>query len=483
MKTLLMMMVALGGAFAGSALDLAGWRGETVSAWLPTGETVGAAPAGFVVKTGVARDVKYAPKPKAAERLTAKDRVEWNSKAEGPKVVQVKIPVDAKPGCYAIGDVNIRVVNHVLPPAKDWKYYLDLWQHPWAVSRTAGVKPFSREHYAAMEPIWKLLASAGQKTLTTSLVDLPWNHQCQDGYEAMVKYVRRADGTSTIDWSTFDEYVTFGRSCGLGPDIACYTMCPWGYKVSWYDESGRMQKAEAKPGTPFFKEYWGPFLKSFAAHLKEKGWFQDTIISLDERSPEDLRNTVEFLQAMAPGMRIAMAGNRKPSEFKGIVVDSYSQSLGHVNPDFLAEVPQRQKEGKVTTYYICCGPSRPNTFMDSELDEAFWCGAYPAMCGLDGLLRWAWNSWPLDACADASYGNWRSGDTFLVYPDGSPSARFLELLNGIQQAEKFNILKKQGVRVDELKALAARYDLKAALGKKPGDFKDLVKVTKETLNK
>ena len=483
MNRLLMTFAAVGGVFAAGAIELAAWRGETVSAWLPAGESVGTVPAGFVVKTGVARDVKYAPKPKATERLIAKDRVEWNSKAEGPKVVQVQVPADAKPGCYAIGDVKVRVVDQVLPPARDWKYYLDLWQHPWAVSRTAGVKPFSKEHYAAMEPIWKLLASAGQKTLTVSLVDLPWNHQCQDGYEAMVKYTRRADGTTTVDFSQFDAYVEFGRTCGLGPHISCYTMCPWGYKVSWYGEDGKMQKAEAKPGTPFFKEYWGPFLKAFAAHLKEKGWFQDTLISLDERGPEDLRNTVEFMQVVAPGMKIAMAGNRRPSEFKGIVIDSYSQSLGHVNPGFLAEVPQRQKEGKVTTYYICCGPAKPNTFMDSELDEAFWCGAYPAMCGLDGLLRWAWNSWPLDACADASYGNWRAGDTFLVYPDGSPSARFLELLNGIQQAEKFTILKSKGVRVDELQALAAKYDLKAALGKKPGDFKDLVKATREVLNK
>ena len=156
-----------------------------------------------------------------------------------------------------------------------------------------------------------------------------------------------------------------------------------------------------------------------------------------------------------------------------------------MNPDFLAEVPQRQKEGRVTTYYICCGPAKPNTFMDSELDESFWCGAYPAMCGLDGLLRWAWNSWAEDTCADATYDcrGWRSGDVFLVYPDGSPSARFLELRNGIQQAEKFNILKAQGVRPDELKALAAKYDLTAALNKKDGDFKALVQETKDVLNK
>ena len=481
----LLILAAAGGTLAAGALDVAAWRGETVAAWLPAGESAGAAPAGVQVKVGTAVDVKYAPVPKKPERKTVKDRVVWDSSAAGPQVVEIAVSADAKPGVYRIGDVNLRVVDRVLPPAKDWKYYLDLWQHPWAVSRVAGVKPFSPTHYAKMEPVWKLLAGAGQKTLTVSLVDLPWNHQCYDGYEAMVKYVRRADGTTSIDFSLFDEYVAFGRKCGLGPHISCYTMCPWGYMVSWYDEAGKMQKGKAVPGTPFFKEYWGPFLTAFAAHLKEKGWFQDTYISLDERSPEDLRNTVAFMQEKAPGLKIAMAGNRKPSEFKGIVVDSYSQSLGHVNPDFLAEVPQRQKEGRVTTYYICCGPAKPNTFMDSELDESFWCGAYPAMCGLDGLLRWAWNSWAEDTCADATYDcrGWRSGDVFLVYPDGSPSARFLELRNGIQQAEKFNILKAQGVRPEELKALAAKYDLTAALNKKDGDFKALVQETKDVLNK
>lgn len=486
MKRLLMSFIA-GGTMLAGAVELAAWRGETVSAWLPSGEKTGNAPAGFVIKTGTAMGVMYATNPKTVAREIAKDRVVWGHSGPGAKVVQVQVPADAKPGDYVIGDVKLRVVDRVLPPAKNWKYYLDLWQHPWAVARVAGAEPFSKAHYAAMEPFWKMLASAGQKTLTVTLVDLPWNHQCQDGYGAMMKYTRKADGTTAIDWKVFDEYVEFGKRCGLGPHIACYTMCPWGYMVSWYDEAGKMQKAKAVPGTPFFKEYWGPFLKSFAAHLKEKGWFEDTIISLDERSPEDLRNTVAFLQETAPGMKIAMAGNRKPSDFKGITLDSYSQSLGHVNPDFLAEVPARQKEGRVTTYYICCGPAKPNTFMHSELDEAFWCGAYPAMCGLDGLLRWAWNSWPIDACHDATYhqkyGWWPSGDTFLVYPDGSPSMRFLELLNGIQQAEKFNILKAQGVRTDELKALAAKYDLKAALNKKPGDFKELVKETKLVLNK
>ena len=55
--------------------------------------------------------------------------------------------------------------------------------------------------------------------------------------------------------------------------------------------------------------------------------------------------------------------------------------------------------------------------------------------------------------------------------------------SGIQQAEKFNILKLAGERKDELAALAAKYDLKAALNKKPGDFTALIRETKELLNR
>jgi len=486
--TLLLGVCAL--TMGASALELAGWRGETVSALLGDNEKIGPAPAGLTVKLGVAHEVMYAVKPKGHVYAFTPDRVEWGGAGAGPRVLQVRVAADAKPGVHAFGDVTFRVVDRTLPPAKDWKYNLDLWQHPWAVARQAGVKPFSKAHYDAMRPVWELLASAGQKALTVSLIDLPWNHQCYDGYEAMVKYVRRADGTTATDFALFDAYVAFGRSCGIGPQIACYTMCPWGYKVSWFDEKGNIQKAEAKPGTPFFREYWGPFLTAFAAHLKEKGWFADTYIALDERTPEDLRNTVAFMNEKAPGLKISMAGNRLPSDFKGIDIDCYSQGLGHLGDKacaaaFRAECAARRAAGKITTFYVCCGPSAPNTFMHSGTDEAFWLGAAPAMTGFDGLLRWAWNSWPKDPAANASYGEWASGDTFLVYPGAQPSLRFLALLNGIQQAEKFTILRAAGADKAALDALETKYDVHAALAVPAGSgrLRELEKLTCDTLNK
>jgi aspartate aminotransferase len=64
-------------------------------------------------------------------------------------------------------------------------------------------------------------------------------------------------------------------------------------------------------------------------------------------------------------MKIAMAGNRKPSEFKGIVLDNYCQYLGYLTDDFFAELAPRREKGWKTTLYVCCSPGYPNTFMES----------------------------------------------------------------------------------------------------------------------
>ena len=119
---------------------------------------------------------------------------------------------------------------------------------------------------------------------------------------------------------------------------------------------------------------------------------------------------------------------------------------------------------------MCSGPG-----------EAFVCGFFPAACGLDGFLRWAYNSWGEDSCNDMTYSRWTAGDVALVYPDGSPSWRFLDLRNGIVAAEKFRILRESGERNGELDALAAKFDPKALLS--DADYAGLKKAALDVLNK
>ena len=484
LKTLVVAAVAVAGAFALQArtFEVTAWRGETVAARVPDFAELGKAPDGIKVRFGVLESVKYAPTVESLQRLEVYDRVKWNSDDDGPRVVEVSVPADAKPGVYSCGMMNIRVVDRVLPPAKEWKYFLDLWQHPWAVSRYHEVKPFSKKHYAKMRPVYELLASAGQKTITTTILPEAWDHQCYDAYGTMIGRVKREDGTWQFDYSVFDEYVEFCRGCGLGPAICCYTLCPWGYVVRWQNAKGETESCVAKPGTKEFEDYWGVFLQAFATHLKQKGWFEQTYISMDERSIEDVKLIGEFVQKHAPGLRISMAGNQLPSQY-GVTIDDFCMILSDkINADYLKEAAERRAKGMVTTYYVCCWPLYPNTFMSSGPGEAFWLGAYPAMIGLDGFLRWAWNSWPKDPKEDATYWAWTAGDTFLCYPDGEPSWRFMELRNGIAAAEKVRLLKEQGLFKEELAKVAALYKQDEATANK-SNFVKIRQATLDVVNK
>ena len=484
LKTLVVAAVAVAGAFALQArtFEVTAWRGETVAARVPDFAELGTAPDGIKVRFGVLKSVKYAPTVESLQRLEVYDRVKWNSDDDGPRVVEVSVPADAKPGVYSCGMMNIRVVDRVLPPAKEWKYFLDLWQHPWAVSRYHDVKPFSKKHYAKMRPVYELLASAGQKTITTTILPEAWDHQCYDAYGTMIGRVKREDGTWQFDYSVFDEYVEFCRGCGLGPAICCYTLCPWGYVVRWQNAKGETESCVAKPGTKEFEDYWGVFLQAFATHLKQKGWFEQTYISMDERSIEDVKLIGEFVQKHAPGLRISMAGNQLPSQY-GVTIDDFCMILSDkINADYLKEAAERRAKGMVTTYYVCCWPLYPNTFMSSGPGEAFWLGAYPAMIGLDGFLRWAWNSWPKDPRKDATYWAWTAGDTFLCYPDGEPSWRFMELRNGIAAAEKVRLLKEQGLFKEELAKVAALYKQDEATANK-SNFAKIRQATLDVVNK
>ena len=472
--------------FAYSAsLDAAVWRGETAYVAIP--ETLQDKAAGLAgMDTGkdvsltllkfdeVKSDfISMIKKSEVVDHRGVPDICrEWKTgDAAKPTMVKISASPKAKPGVHTFGPLTLTVIDRVLPPAKDWKYFLDIWQHPWAVSRFFGVEPFSKEHFAKMEPIYRALAECGCKALTVTLLDLPWNHQCYDGYGTMVGRVKNADGTWSFDYTIFDEYVEFGRRCGVGPDIACYSMCPWRYRVTWKDAEGKDHREKMLPGTPEFEDYWGPFLVDFARHLKEKGWFEDTYIAMDERGPDDVRKIVTFIQSKAPGLKVSACGKTKPSAFDGVQIENFCLGLVHLRSNFLPELQPRREKGFKTTFYVCGSARTPNTFMFSNLDEGYWLGAYPVMIGFDGFLRWAANSWPKNPYEDASYKTkqtWVPGDVYLIYPKGELSARLIALRAGVVAAEKMRILKElgtvNGVRADEaIKRLAAPYGFRSAV--------------------
>jgi hypothetical protein len=345
----------------------------------------------------------------------------------------------------------VEVLPRTLPPPAEWKFYLDLWQNPYAVSRWHRVKPFSDEHLRLMRPHLRLLADAGQKVLTATLLHEPWGGQTFDPYGSMIDWGKAADGSWRWDFSLFDRYVAFGKSCGIGPYVNVYSMIPWTNKLRFRNERGEYEWLSLEPGKPGYEAIFAPFLKEFSRHLKQKGWLGTTRIAMDERPLPVMKAAFDVVRRHAPQIPIALAGEANP-EFQDFVED-WCLMLGDTPPALLAA---RRKSRRPTTFYVCCVPNRPNTFTDAPPAESHWIGLWAAAKGYGGFLRWAYDSWTEDPFFDTKHTTWPAGDCFLVYPGARSSIRFERLREGIQDFEKLRILREARVDVSAVDAALAK---------------------------
>ena len=336
--------------------------------------------------------------------------------------------------------LTVTVKNRVLPDPKDWTFHLDLWQTPYAVARYYNVEPFSQEHFDLMRPIMKRYADAGGKVITTSIMHKPWNGQTYDPFESMVTWMKKADGTWWFDYTVFDKWVEFMMSCGVTKEIGCYSMVPWRLSFQYFDQASNSFKFfNGKPGEPAYEEFWTRMLKSFAAHLKEKGWFEITHIAMDERGLKDMLATIEVVRKADPDFKLSLAGTYHPELVD--LLDDYCTNIAGKFTD--EELARRKAAGKVTTFYTSCAEPRPNTFTFSPLAESEFFGWWAAKLDLDGYLRWALNSWVKDPLQDTRFITWGAGDTYLLYPGGRTSTRFERMIEGVQAYEKIRILRNE----------------------------------------
>lgn len=332
----------------------------------------------------------------------------------------------------------VTVKNRTLPEPKDWAFHLDLWQNPYAVARYYNVEPFSEEHFELMRPIMKRYADAGGKVITASIIHKPWNGQTFDPFESMVTWMKKADGSWWFDYTVFDKWVEFMMSMGVKKEIGCFSMVPWRLSFQYFDQASNTFKYfSGKPGEPAYEEFWIRMLKSFAIHLKQKGWFEITHIAMDERSMKDMLATIAVIKKADKDFKISLAGSNHKELLEPL--DDYCVGLAQTFTQ--EEISQRRAQGKVTTFYTCCAEARPNTFTFSPPAEAEYLGWYAAKEGLDGYLRWALNSWVEKPLHDSRFTNWAAGDTYILYPDGRTSVRFERLIEGIQAYEKIRILR------------------------------------------
>lgn len=351
-----------------------------------------------------------------------------------------KINFTAKGRTIPSLDIELNVLNRELPAPKDWAFSLDLWQNPFAVARYHNLPLWSDEHFEAMRPVMQILADAGQKIITASIMHKPWGGQTEDYFESMVMRVKRLDGTWSYDYAVFDKWVEFMISLGIDQQINCYTMIPWDLSFQYFDQASNSLKfVKAEVGSPEFDGYWRPFLVDFARHLKEKKWFDIATIAMDERSMKSMQQVIKIVKEADPAYKLSLAGSYH-SEIEADLYD-YSLASREVFPDDV--LAERRARGMKSTYYTCCSESYPNTFTFSPVAESAWLGWYAAAKNFDGYLRWAYSSWTKDPLKDSRFRAFGGGDCYLVYPGGRSSIRMERLIEGIQDYEKVRILKTE----------------------------------------
>lgn len=391
----------------------------------------------------------------------------------------VHVPADTAPGRYqgeirvtAVGldepltqQLTLEVLDAVQPAPEDYRFDIELWQYPYRVAQYYGLEPFSQAHLDVLRPHLRLYRTLGGHAITASIVEEPWNGQTYGAYPSMIKWVRQKDKRFTFDFTDFDKWVTLCHELGVGDKIVCYSLIPWGNKVTYYDEKKRaFHSSSPRPGTRRYRKLWTPFLKALAAHAKEKGWYDQIYIGIDER--RHMEKAYELIDAVtgASGtpLRKAAAMDHFSAKYFPLIDRMASVSVGLETVTKAIEdyrvLANRRKggEGLRTTIYTCVGHF-PNSFTYSMPAESYWTIFFSAAQGANGFLRWAYDAWVQDPLRDTTHVSFESGDCFLVYPDEPDAAnpitkssvRLEKLAQGLRDLNKLLFLAEQSPALAE----------------------------------
>ncbi|NLE13482.1 MAG: DUF4091 domain-containing protein [Clostridiales bacterium] len=401
--------------------------------------------------TGDGGEVKY------ADALLSTDTLEIPADTPTAVYIEAAIPASAEAGSYPLklrlfggklfederllGEAcaEIEVLDYILHDTKFNKFHLDLWQHLSNIARKAEVPLWSDEHFTVIEGYVRSLGELGQKAVTLIVTDAPWAGQgCFREKEfpgnlfeySIVPVCRNADGSFEYDYSIMQRYIDLCAAYGIDRELSVYGICgTWkaedegfGRLAPDYPDALRIRYLDRADGCYKYMRTAAEidgYIAALEQYFVTTGQIDRVRIAADEPADiEAYRAILAHLGEIAPEFRFKAAINHPEfvSEFGEEVYD-FAPSYGSLCTKFNElDNYRRTMKGKRFLYYICCGPSFPNNFLDSDLTESLYLGVMASYAQFDGLLRWSYTVWNDDPRADLRYGSWRAGDTCLVYP-------------------------------------------------------------------
>ncbi len=424
---------------------------------------------------------------KKADILLRQDARDSSQNVPSAVYAEIKVPADAKPGKYSVTvrlfssfynederlvdsvTLPLHVYNYTVPDARDWKLYLDLWQHNSNIARKYDVRLWSDEHFAVIEKVVKSLAQLGQKSVTVCASEIPW---CGQGcyrrpyyggnlFEySIIKITKRKDGRFFFDYSIMQRYIDLCAKYGICGDIEVFGLVNlWRYddfddpKID-YVEPIRLRYYDESDGTYKYvneKETVLDYIRSLEEYFKRTGQISRVRIAADEPADVDkYRKSIEAVKSVAPSFFFKTAINHAEfiEEFGDVINDfvPFIYTLCEEN-DRIKDLRKKYSD-KRFLWYVCCGEGRPNTQLRQELTECRMIGPMNYYFGLDGFLRWSYTTWPDDPRADLRYSSWECGDTALVYPahngDVLLSLRYKNMRRGLCDHELLRSLSESG---------------------------------------
>ncbi|MES2848633.1 MAG: glycoside hydrolase domain-containing protein [Bacteroidota bacterium] len=401
------------------------------------------------------------------------DRFDLPGKTVRPVWISIDIPQSTAPGIYKGTievrsektntnlNIEIKVQDQILPKPHDWTFQLDLWQNPWVIAEYYKVKPWSDEHKLLLKKHLKLYADAGGKFVTTYCVHSPWSDGSYMLEGNMIEWIKTKNGSWKFDYSIFDQYVELAKEAGIDKAITIYSPVPFGDRFRYIDENTGNYITEIWPVTSdTFRKNIYLFLTDLKRHLKTKGWLNKTYLGINENELNQTIAAIKTIKAHSKEWKITYAGDWH-SELDNLL-DDYSSKYGK-EPD-LTEVAKRLSKKQTSTFYICCDPAKPNTFVFSPPVEGRWLGWYASAYKYNGMLRWAYDAWTADPSRDARHVYWPAGDAFMVYPGAVSSVRFEKMREGISDYEKIKILKNKATGSSDPKVIESIKELNQHLG-------------------
>ena len=358
------------------------------------------------------------------------------------------------------------IMDAVVPPPSRWSFFLDLWQHTANIARKCEVERYSERHFELLRPYIRSLAELGQKSVTVIASDAPWGNafvfnereNLSDLYEySMIDVCMDKDGNMGVDFTKMQRYIDLCAEYGIKQEIEVFGLLnilaceDEGFEnvIEDYSDTLRVRCFDEKIGGFRYlnsREEIIRYLRALYGYFIETEQIERVRIASDEPDHYTVfAERLQFFEQNFPRFRF------KISLFNlDIIRELYRKGIDiAVGLQTIPYIDTAQPRGGKFLFYVCCGPSFPNTFVRSELLETRFIPILARAVGADGFLRWNYTIWPDRPREQLTYKPYilPSGDTNFVYPSasGAPllSVRYKMLQRGIADSELYANAKKE----------------------------------------